>query len=207
MRRPGIPERPSVSAPVPVPYGGPRTIEEMLSVRFGGDDAADDAMARVSFEAGISEPRRIIAALALVRSGVPPEQVGRSLTWDEFEEFCRSALFTAGYSPRRNVRLRKPTRQIDLLAESPSLLLSVDCKHWKRGLGWASLAKIVRAQVERTRQYKTRLDVDERPILPMIITLAENYERLVDQVPVVPLSQLKAFLTSVNRFDERFLFV
>jgi len=147
------------------------------------------------------------AALAQIRAGRDAESVSSGLTWSEFEEFCAEALAAAGYSVRRNVQLTKPRRQLDLLAESATMGLSIDCKHWRRGVGPATLKRLVLAQAERTRQYKTRLDATEKGILPMLLTMVDNGTRIVNGVPVVPLFALRDFLATVNRFDEALLFV
>jgi hypothetical protein len=149
----------------------------------------------------------VAAALARVKAGRDVESASIGLTWAEFEEFCAEALAAAGYTVRRNVQLRKPRRQLDLLAESSTMGLSIDCKHWRKGVGLAALERLVKAQAERTRQYKTRLDATDKGILPMLLTMVDNGTRIVDGVPVVPVFALKDFLATVNRFDDALLFV
>ena len=166
------------------------------------------AMLRLSEEFGVAVERgAILSALAQIRAGRDAETVSRGLTWSQFEEFCAEAISAAGYAVRRNVMLRKPRRQLDLLAESSTMGLSVDCKHWKRGVGTATLERLALAQAERTRQYKTRLDAPEKGILPMLLTMIDNGTRVVLGVPVVPLFALRDFLATVSRFDEDLLFV
>jgi hypothetical protein len=109
---------------------------------------------------------------------------------------------------QRNVRLRKPTRQVDIVAESASLVLSVDCKHWKRAVGARGLERLVRAQAARTRQYAGRLDQGgARSYLPVLLTMMDNQLRVVDGVPIVPVTTLRDFLVSVNRFDHGLAFI
>ncbi len=152
-------------------------------------------------------PGAVLAALQEIRAGRDAEVVSRGLTWSEFEDFCAEAISAAGYSVRRNVFLRKPRRQLDLLAESQTMGLSVDCKHWRRGVGYATLEKLALAQAERTRQYKLRLDATDKALLPMLLTMVDNGVRVVAGVPVVPLFVLKDFLANVTRFDEGLLFI
>lgn len=149
----------------------------------------------------------VLAAMQQIKAGRDSESASKELTWSEFEDFCAEAVESAGYSVKRNVQLRKPRRQLDLLAESPTMGLSIDCKHWKRSVGDATLERLALAQTERTRQYKTRLDATDKGILPMLLTLVDNQTRIVNRVPVVPLFTLKDFLSTVNRFDETLLFV
>jgi hypothetical protein len=153
------------------------------------------------------EPGAVLAALAQIRAGRDAESVSSGLTWSEFEEFCAEALAAAGYFVRRNVMLRKPRRQLDLLAESSTMGLTIDCKHWRRGMGLATLERLTLAQAERTRQYKTRLDATDKGILPMLLTMVDNGTRIVNGVPIVPLFALRDFLATVNRFDDALLFV
>ena len=104
---------------------------------------------------------------------------------------------------RRNVRLRKPTRQIDIVAESPSLVLSVDCKHWRRGAGAAGLEGPALAQAERTELLAVRSRKGgSMAFLPVLLTMVDSQVKVVEGVPVVPLQALRDFLASVSRFDE-----
>ena len=161
-----------------------------------------------SDEPGSSPGRRaVLSALNQIRAGRDAETVSRRLTWAEFEDFCAEAMTSAGYSVRRNVLLRKPRRQLDLLAEAPTMGLSVDCKHWKKGAGPLSLEKLALAQAERTRQYKLRLDAPIIPLLPMLLTMVDNGTRVVAGVPVVPLFALNDFLANVTRFEDGLLFL
>jgi hypothetical protein len=165
-------------------------------------------MVRLAEELGVPrEPGVVLEALAKIRAGCDAESASRGLTWSEFEEFCAEAVAAAGYAVRRNVLLRRPRRQLDLLEESPTMCLSIDCKHWRRSVGVGALERLALAQAERTRQYKTRLDATEKGILPMLLTMVDNCRRVVRGVPVVPLVALRDFLAAVNRFDEDLLFV
>lgn len=193
---------------IPVPAA--ESPEEHLASRLGSRAAARRAALAVAEEFGLplDAPRNVAAALALTRLGADPERISRSLAWEEFEEYCASAISAAGYAVRRNVRLRKPTRQIDIIAESPSLVLSIDCKHWKRSAGAGSLEAPASAQAERTRMYvESRRPGDARAFLPVLLTMVDNQARVVEGVPIVPLQALREFLASVSRFDEGLSFI
>ena len=192
---------------VPVPADS-ESIGEYLVARLGSKAAADRAILEVAGELGLplDAPRDVSAALALTRLGGDLERIARSLAWDEFEDYCAMAIAAAGYAVKRNVRLRKPTRQIDIIAESPSLVLSIDCKHWRRGSGPGSLRAPAAAQAERTKMYANRSGGGSRH-LPVLLTMVDNQVRVVDGVPVVPLQALRGFLASVSGFDEGFSFI
>jgi hypothetical protein len=182
----------------------------LLAASLGSASAADREIARVAEELGVpaTAPRRVSAAMALTRLGADLGQVARSLTWKEFEEYCALAIAAAGYAVRTNVRLRKPTRQIDMLAESPSLVLSVDCKHWGRGSSAAGLEAAAVAQIERTEVCaRGTLTGLGRTFLPVLLTMVDNQVKVVEGVPVVPLGTLREFLASVSRFDQGLRFV
>src|SRR5271157_868082 len=108
----------------------------MLAKALGSDSAADDAMREVetAFDLAPGSPRNVLAAMVLARISSDLAGVARLLGWNEFEDFCASVIAAAGYHVRANVRLKKPTRQIDIVAESPSMVIAIDCKHWKRTL-------------------------------------------------------------------------
>jgi restriction endonuclease len=182
----------------------------LLAAKLGSARAADRAILRVAEELGVPAiaPRGVSAALALTRLGVDLARVARLLTWKEFEEYCALAISAAGYAVRTNVRLRKPTRQIDILAESPSLVLSVDCKHWGRGASSAGLQAAAAAQIERTEVCaKGTLTGLGRTFLPVLLTMVDNQVKVVKGVPVVPLQALREFLASVSRFDQGLCFI
>jgi hypothetical protein len=142
-----------------------------------------------------------LVAVSLCSLGAPLEEVSELLSWREFEAFCADLLRSAGYEVRENVRLRKPTAQIDLVAVGTSLVLSVDCKHWKRGASASTLARVAREQHKRNGLLR-RNSVDLPPIVSVIITLAQQEERFVAGAAVVPLYSLHSFLSSVDEYLE-----
>ncbi len=194
---------------VPVPPDSER-LDEYLASRLGSKAAARRAIIEVAEEFGLppEAPRNVSAALALTRLGADLGRIARSLAWDEFEDYCAMAISAAGYAVLRDVRLRRPRRQIDIVAESPTLVLSIDCKHWKQGTGPATLEAHALAQAERTRAYmESSGRADGRAFLPVLLTMVDNKVRVVDGVPVVPLHALREFLASVTRFEEGFSFI
>lgn len=193
---------------IPIPAGA-ASPKELLASRLGSRGAATNALTALSEEFRLPHgaPQSVLAALALTRLGVDPDIVAKSLAWDEFEGYCAMAISAAGYAVKTNVRLRKPTRQIDIIAESAQLVLSIDCKHWRRGAGTASLSATAMAQAERTTSYMKTQGAEERAFLPVVLTMVDSQVRVVEGIPVVPLTALREFLASVSRFDEAFAFI
>lgn len=186
----------------------PRRADDLLAERLGSRQAAESAIEELAGSLGLRPgvPTSVLSALALTALGDEPDRVAEGLDWEGFEDYCAGAIGAAGYSVKRNVRMRKPTRQIDIVAESPSLILSIDCKRWARGSGESRLRGQASAQTERTRQLVGGLGSKKRA-LPVILTMLDNRVRVVDGVPVVPLSALRDFLASVNPYDQGFAFV
>jgi hypothetical protein len=193
-----------------VPLPSVVSAEQLLASKLGSSQAARSAIQMEQEGPGLALPstRPVSAALALTRSGADLDLVAKSLAWDEFEDYCALAMSAAGYGVRRNVHLRKPRRQIDIIAESGSLVLAVDCKHWRRGSGPASLVAQVQAQAERTRMYAKGAGAPPGTrFLPVLVTMLDNQIRSVDGMPVVPIQALREFLSAVSRFDERLSFI
>lgn len=142
-----------------------------------------------------------LVALSLCSLGVQPEEVSSLLTWKEFESFCADLLRAAGYDVREDVRLRKPRAQIDLVATGTSLVLSVDCKHWKRGASVSTLSKVAQDQHKRNGLLR-KTSPRSSPIVSVILTLAQQGERFVDGAAVVPLYSLRSFLNSIDEYRE-----
>ena len=133
-RTPPVPERPF----------------DILVRRMNGEEAASDVLSDVSSQMGLElQPGltgpvhdQVLAAIALIRDGMSIESVSSSLTWQEFEGFCAGVLRACGYMVRTNVVMTKPRRQIDIFAESPTLALSVDCKHWGKTFSGPTLERV-----------------------------------------------------------------
>jgi len=205
-RRLAVHEIRTIDIPVPEAVNA----EALLKSRLGSKPAADRALLEVMAELGLAPaaPRSVLAAVALARLGGDLDLAARSLSWGDFEDFCAMVVAASGYHVRKNVRLRKPTRQIDIVAESPSLVLAIDCKNWRRGVGPASLEPAALAQTERTRMLREKAAAPQRKAyLPVLLTVLDSQVRVLSGVPVVPLHGLKEFLASVNPFEDSFSFV
>jgi Restriction endonuclease len=142
----------------------------------------------------------ICVAYALMKLRVQPEEVSRLLSWQEFEGLAGALLRASGYQVRENVYLTKPRAQIDLIATGPSLVLSVDCKHYKREQGHSLLVKFARAQLERSALLRRKTQ-GIRPIASVILSMSEPEGRFVDGVAVVPIRTLRSFLTTIDSYS------
>jgi hypothetical protein len=181
-----------------------RPLDLMRSlVKAAGSPArAERVLVRTAEELGgvsdLASP--VLVALALCESGKTPEEVSKELDWREFEEFCSDAFRRWGFQVKENVRLTKPRAQIDLVAFGGSSILSVDCKHWRRGHSSSALSRFAQGQLRRSDLLRKKID-DSRPIASVILSLSEPEGRFVEGVPIVPVRTLPAFLSSLESYD------
>jgi hypothetical protein len=171
----------------------------LLVRKCGSSTAAASCIEEVCLRLGIpsEEEKSVLAAVTLVTLGVSPEIVSRALSWRDFESFCADVALARGYDVRQNVTLRKPRAQVDVIARSGSIILTMDCKHWSR-LGPSALRKIALAQLRRSRILRQTLQAGQRPIASSILTLFDNQERFVEGVAIVPVITLPSFLQSLD---------
>jgi Holliday junction resolvase-like predicted endonuclease len=172
----------------------------------------------VTFSGGIVEAekdQRMMLAERLIQNGHDPDHIARLLDWQEFEDFAVESLKQNGFQAVKHLvfKSRRGRREIDLLAWSDNFALSVDCKHWLRGLSPSSARATAMAQIERTIALSERPDLlirrgfvnpVKRKILPVVISLSDPRERIVEGVPVVAVSKLLSFLYGISPVDERF---
>jgi len=157
--------------------------------------------------------KRMSLADYLIRNGRDPEKVSRSFRWQEFEDFAVHTLDGNGYQTFKHLvfKSRAGRREIDLLAWNDNFILIVDCKHWARHLSPSRVRNAASAQLERAKLLAERPDVlakhglritARRDILPVIVTLAESQQRIMDGIPIVPILKLPSFLNGISPVDE-----
>ena len=122
------------------------------------------------------------------------ESASSLLDWKEFERFASLAFESLGYETEKNYRLKKPRIEIDILAHrGNAIAFAVDCKHWKRTVGHASMLRICERQVERS----LRLIGSFQRIVPVVLTWHDEMLRVIENgVPVVPIHKLSDFLVN-----------
>ncbi len=128
----------------------------------------------------------------LMQNGSDPEALGSSLDWKEFETLAESAFKALSFETRRNVRFRKPRAEIDLVASKNGLAFAVDCKHWKRTVGYRSMLGVADRQLGRSMRLLQEEKID---VIPVIVTLHdESLHILGNGVPVVPIHKISDFV-------------
>jgi hypothetical protein len=148
----------------------------------------------------------------LIHAGVDPKRVSSLLGWQEFEDFAEDILLENGFSTRKHFIFKSSIgrREIDIFAWNDTFTLAVDCKHWVRSLSSGRMRDAAHAQVERATALARhpelfyRLSIpnsESRSIMPMILTLGETRDRLIESVPIVSVSKLLNFLYDVSPID------
>lgn len=177
------------------------TLLSLLSKRCGSKERASTLLETTALDLGLgmdAVSNQALHAVALVKTGYPLENVARVLSWRAFEGFCANILRASGFQVSENVFLKKPRRQVDIVARSGSLALSVDCKHWRKSIGDSGLWAFAREQRERSEAVRRQVGNDGVPIASVLLTLLDEQPRILDGVAVVPLLSLRDFLISIE---------
>jgi len=163
----------------------------------------------------VTSRQRVMLAESLVRAGQDAQQVSRLLAWQEFEEFAESALDQSGFRSVRHVMFKGTVgrREIDVLAWNDVWILAVDCKHWSGTLAPSRMKSAAEAQAERARALAERPEIMQRhgiprtdlPIVPLLLTLGEPRDRLIEGVPIVGFSMFSSFLQEASPYVNGFL--
>jgi Holliday junction resolvase-like predicted endonuclease len=166
--------------------------------------------------------QRVRMAVRAVELGADPERVCGVLEWDEFEEIAARAFEVNNFVVKRRFRFKGAGRrwEVDVLGCKEPLVACVDCKHWHRGWRRSAIMKVVEAQVERTQALaeafprlheKVGLTKWKKVVLvPMVLSLFPSPFKFYNNVPIVPVLQLRSFLyelpahvISLTRFSAR----
>lgn len=157
---------------------------------------------------------RLRIALEAGRFGAA-ERVARALSWQEFEKFCDEILTLSGFETRRGVVFKHESRrwQIDLIAKRDSVLLSVDCKHWKSP-GYSSKIEVAAEHQEKSlgpliKHLRSEGSLGQGEIwaLPVILTLMDPRESIAGRVAVVSLVQLSDLVGHLTPYDPELPFI
>ena len=152
---------------------------------------------RFSFKEG----DKVKTALLAVRLGATVEQVSVSLGWKDFEDFTAYILDQHNFTTYTTFRLRKPRIEIDVLAVKNDFTIAIDCKHWRRGLGYAALERAAANQIRRSEDVirSSRGEgLSLKRILPAIITMYSEDIHQVKGVPIVPVHSFQKFILQVE---------
>jgi len=158
----------------------------------------------------ISSKQRIEVAILAMKSGSDFESVCRQLKWKEFEEVSMRAFEAHNYIVKKNFRFshREKRWEIDLVACKKPMIVSADCKHWKRNWSRGAIVNLVEVQTERTKSFAdalpkvwTKLELrywQYVKVIPIILSLQSSPFRFHHDTPIVSILQLQSFLTNMH---------
>ncbi|MHB8568423.1 MAG: restriction endonuclease [Nitrososphaerales archaeon] len=127
------------------------------------------------------------------------EKVGALLSWKKFEEYAEQVFNSFDFETSRNLRFKKPTMELDLLASKGDLGFAVDCKHWKRTVGQATMLRIGSLQVKRSKRV---FELEGfKKVIPVILTLHDEMLHVLESgVAIVPIQKISDFVLNWEFF-------
>lgn len=160
----------------------------------------------------VGPKQRLKLVSRLVGQGADIERVCDSLTWLEFEDISVMAFEANDYETKKHFRFKWAGRrwEIDILAQKEPLIMCADCKQWHRGWSGSGSRKAAEQQAERTKNLfemsktaNSKLAIENwrgARFIPMILSLAPGNQKIHKGVPIVPVLQLRDFLTSMPAY-------
>ena len=89
-----------------------------------------------------------------MKKGVLIDDISCQMNWQDFECLVAEILESKNFVTRKNIVLKKPRRQIDVVGSRLGVTMIIDCKHWKR-YSSSALRNVVKNQIERSKHYLT----------------------------------------------------
>ncbi len=153
---------------------------------------------------------RLRLAEILSKAGRSAESLSKSLSWKEFEGFCRNVLEANGYLVRSNIRFMRDKKryEIDLIAVKSPYLLFIDCKHWRPGARseYKMAAYKQRIRMEAALEKGSVIGINweagltSLQRLSLIVSLADVTDLSFEGIPVVSIFRFNSFLMSLDQF-------
>jgi Holliday junction resolvase-like predicted endonuclease len=162
----------------------------------------------------VSPLQRVQLALKAVRLGVSPDRACKDLSWSEFEKAVKQALELNGYKAVSHLKIRVEGKfsEIDVFAVKGETALLIDCKHWKKPLRSSEALKIVEAQNRRVKALEGKSNLNilrvkmggkinrKFYVIPIVVTLFEASQKILNGTPIVPVSKLPSFLNEIPAY-------
>lgn len=150
---------------------------------------------------------KISLGIAALSCGADVFEICRILSWKDFEILSSEILKFHDYAVYFNYRIRKPTRQIDIVAVKSKLALVIDCKHWKN-TSFSSLQEVVIKQKDRSVRLGERKEIlGVRNLYPIIVTFLKSEFQNIQGVPIVPIQNFNSFLLDFDTYNQEFFVI
>ena len=133
---------------------------------------------------------KLKTSILAISMGAPIDEISRLLGWQDFESLAAEVLEKRDFDTTKNVILKNPRMQIDVIGIKSDVAILIDCKHWNN-MNQSSLQEAVRKQIIRTKQFVSKHKV--KGAIPAIVTLYQHNVQFIDKVPIIPIHQLDSF--------------
>ncbi|MEM2094645.1 MAG: restriction endonuclease [Candidatus Bathyarchaeia archaeon] len=145
-------------------------------------------------------------SLKLLEKGFDVEEICKFVGWRGFEEMVEYILRHYGYSTFKHFRFGCTGRryEVDIIALRRPIMLSVECKRWRKSWQASSIRRVVEAHQVRTwhlseclADYRSSLAIqgwDHVVLYPVLLMMGETPSRIEKGIPVVPIHRVRDFL-------------
>ena len=130
-------------------------------------------------------------ALLALQKGALIEEISTHLNWKDFESLVAEVLESKDFATIKNLFLKNPKMEIDVVDIKLGVDILIDCKHWKR-YSMSALNNAVKKQIERTKRYVAQ--TKDSIAIPVIVTLYQDKLDFINKVPIVPIFQFSSFI-------------
>jgi hypothetical protein len=133
---------------------------------------------------------KLKTSILAISMGAPIDEISRMLDWQDFESLAAEVLERRDFDTTKNVILKNPRMQIDVIGIKSEIAILIDCKHWNN-MTQSALHEAVKKQVIRTKQFVAKHKV--KGAIPAIVTLYQHNVQFIDKVPIIPIHKLDSF--------------
>lgn len=133
---------------------------------------------------------KLKTSILAISMGAPIDEISRMLEWQDFESLAAEILEKRDFDTTKNVIMKSPRIQIDVVGIKSDIAILIDCKHWSN-MNQSALQEAVKKQVIRTKQFVSKHKV--KGAIPAIVTLYQHSVQFIDKVPIIPIHQLDSF--------------
>jgi len=134
---------------------------------------------------------KLKSALFALEKGALIDEIATQLNWKDFEGLVAEILKSKDFATIKNLILKNPRMEIDVVGIRLGIVLLIDCKHWKKQ-STTALQRAVLKQIERTKHYITQ--AEGAIAVPAIVTLYQDKVDFINRVPIVPIFQFSSFV-------------
>ena len=132
----------------------------------------------------------------LLTRGVSPEDIAEAIDWRDFEVMVSKYLEGYGYTTFIHYRIPGSRLEIDILGirEEARVIMVVECKNWDKVIYKSQLERIHRSIIDKAVKLCGLDRFKGYSIAPIVVSLRHGKIKVFNNIPIIPISMLKAFL-------------